>query len=202
MKNGLAVIAFMVTALAMGFALAQVTTLPPSTIQPNITTGFSQIPTYAASVTSLVNVSDSDIICVTGSDTKLIRVHGFCASARSDADTVVNISVVLRSSLNTGGGLASVPIVKMDPLNDTATAVVQSFTSAPTYGTALGSIRSKKIGLSAKGSQTSVCEGAFTFPMNWGQPIVLRSATDAACFHASAAGAGGSWSATVEFTEE
>lgn len=183
-------------------AQSDVVTQQPSTIQPSLVTGLTQVPTYSASITNHGNVAASDIYCVTGSDTKLVKVTGFCVSAEANSAIIADLTIVLRSTLNTGGGLASVPVVKMDQLNPTPTAVVQSFTSAPTAGTAIGTVRSIKMLLEGSGSSGRSCQGTLFFPRNWGQPITLRGSTQAACVNSSALGAGGNWSITHEHTEE
>lgn len=185
-----------------GAVVAQVTTQPPSTIQPTVITGLSQVPTYSGAVVSLANTGGSDIYCVTGSDTKLVKITGFSVSPHADGSGIVAVTVVLRSTLNTGGGLASVPIVKMDQLNPAPTAVVNSFTSAPTYGTAIGTIRSIIISMEGTGATGRAGIAPTEFPFTWGQPIVLRGSTQEACIHSESIGAGGHWEINHDHTEE
>lgn len=195
-----------VLAVIMGawatIVIADVVIQLPSTIQPNLMTGLTQIPTYSAAVTDLANVADSDIYCVTGSDTKLVKVTGFCVSVEATSAIIADLTIVLRSEANSGGGLASVPVVKMDQLNPDATATVQSFTSAPTLGAAVGVVRSIKMHLDGTGSAGRSCQGTLYFPRNWGQPITLRGSSQSVCVHSSAVGAGGNWNVTHEHTEE
>lgn len=203
MKPRYAIALALVPLLVLGGAVvAQVTTQPPSTIQPTIVSGLSQVPTYSGAVVSLANTGASDIYCVTGSDTKLVKVTGFSISPHADNAGIVAVTVVIRSTLNTGGGLASVPIVKMDQLNPAPTAVANSFTSAPTYGTEIGTIRSVIIRLEGTGATGRAGIEPTQFPWTWGQPITLRGSTQAACIHSESIGIGGHWEISHDHTEE
>lgn len=194
-------VAFVVS-LLVSAAIVVAQTSAPSTIQPSVITGSSQIPTYAGTVTALSNVAASDIYCVTGSDTKVVKVTGFCINAGADNASIINVTVVLRSALNSGGGMAEVPIVKFDQLNPAPTAKAYSFTSAPTAGAAIGTVRSYKYILEGTNQAGRTCQGATVFPRNYGQPIVLRGSTQQACINSSALGAGGNWNIVHDHTEE
>lgn len=199
MKHALAVI---FTLGLSATALAQNNTSLPSTIQPSVVTGSSQIPTYTTTVTAFANTAASDILCLTGSDSKIVKVTGLCISAEADSAGIIDATVILRSALNTGGGITAVPIVKFDQLNPTPTAKAYSFTSAPTYGTAIGTIRTYKYLLEGTNQAGRTCAGTTNFPRNWGQPIVLRGATQQVCIHSTALGSGGNWSLAIDHTEE
>ena len=132
----------------------------------------------------------------------MVKVTGICVAAEANSAVIADITLVLRSTLNSGGGLASVPIIRMDKLNPAATATVQSFTSAPTLGTAIGTTRSNKFPLTGSGSAGRSCDGMWLFPRAYGQAITLRGATQSACVHSTALGAGGEWNISHEHTEE
>lgn len=173
-----------------------------SPTRPMPVTGNNAVPTYSAAVVSLSNTSAGDLYCVTGSSSKIVRIKGIRVSAVATAAAVVDITITLRSSLSTGGGLASVPVVRMDQNNPAPTAVVNSFTTAPSAGSSIGVIRSRKIAASTQGNAALISEGLFQFSVYRDQPIVLRGAAQAACVTTTAIGSGGSWDIDHEHTEE
>jgi len=79
-------------------------TSPPSTIQPAVVTGSTQIPTYSAAVVSLSNPAASDLYCVGGSATKTVKIKGIRVSAVASAAIVGDVSIILRMAANSGGG--------------------------------------------------------------------------------------------------
>ena len=165
-------------------------------------TGITNVPTYSGAVVALANTAAGDVYCITGSVTKTVKVKGIRLTATATSAITGDASIILRSSLDTGGGLASVTAVPMDSNNAAATAVVNSFTSAPTPGTAIGTIRTKKVAASTPANSGSTSEELFQFSVYYDQTIVLRGATQAACVNVSAFGTGASFDIDHEHTEE
>lgn len=192
--------AIAVLVLAAMPAFAQISS--PSTTQPTVVTGSTQVPTYSAAVIALSNTAASDLYCVGGSATKVVKIKGIRISGVATAAIVGDVSIVLRSAANSGGGAAPLALVAMDQLNPAATATVTTFTSAPTLGTAIGPIRSRKIAVSTQGNSAVISEGLFQFSVYWDQPVTLRGTREFACVHVSAFGAGASWDIDHEHTEE
>lgn len=170
-------------------------------INPLVVTGNSNIPTYSAAAT-FNNSAAGDLYCVAGSATKVVKIKGVRVSAVATSAIVVDVSLILRSSASTGGGAASVALVAMDQLNAAATGSVTRFTSAPTPGTAIGAIRSRKIAASTQGNSATTSEGLFQFSVYWDQPVTLRGTSQFLCVNTTAVGGGGSWDIDHEQTEE
>jgi len=168
---------------------------------PGIVSGNTNIATYSTAVIGLSNSSAGDVFCINGSATKVVKVKGIRVNATGGTAAVADVSVVLRSSLDTGGGLASVTMVKNDPLNAPATATVNSFTSNPTPGTLVGAVRSMKMAVGTQGNTATSSEGLFQFTVYWDQPMTLRAATSQLCV-ATTAISTGSWDIDAEMTEE
>ena len=195
--------------LFSGPAFSQGGTLPPvqmivgaaplSTSNPMPTREVVTDPqTYGAAVIDLANTEASDIYCITGSATKTIKVHKINVSAIATTPIIQDVYIVLRSTLDTGGGLSSVSVIKMDQNNNAATAVVNSFTSAPTAGTSIGTVRSRKLAVGDQGQTRASDLAQFVFD----NPIVLRGAAQAACVHVESFGSGSSFDVDHQHTEE
>lgn len=177
--------------------------IPVTTSNPLPISGVSSIATYSAAVISLANTGAGDIYCINASATKTVKIKGIRVSAIATASIVGDISITLRSTLDTNGGLASVAVVAMDQTNPIGTATVNSFTSTPTTGTSIGVIRSRKIAVSTAGNAATTSEGLFQFSVYYDQPIVLqKGSTQQACVTTSAFGAGATWDIDHEHTEE
>lgn len=100
--------------------------------------------TYSASVTGLVGVA-GDILVINPSAAalssgaqpqKIIRITQITFSGTATAASDLALSVIMRSTADTAGTVvASTPL---DSRDGPATAVVQSYTAAPTPGTQIG----------------------------------------------------------------
>jgi hypothetical protein len=73
------------------------------------------------------------------------------------------------------------------------------FPTAPTPGTAIGTVRTRYINIPGN-AQSGASEGLFQFSVYWDQPQVLRGSTQGVCVNAASAGA--SWAIDAEWTEE
>lgn len=182
--------------------LAQILGSPVSEFNPIYIAPFSGQQTYSSAVLNQAYTVSGDIYCIIGSATKIVKIKGIRISAVATAGIVGDVSLIIRSSLNTGGGLASVPIIAHDSNNSIATASVNSFTSAPTTGTPVGVIRTKKLAVGTSGNSAITTEGLFQFSVYWDQPIVIRNSNRALCVNVSAFGAGAFFNIDHEHTEE
>lgn len=169
---------------------------------PCSVTGSTAVPSYSAAAHNFGNSSTGDILCVTGSATKAVRVKQIRASAIASAAVNSSLSVSVRSSLNTGGTPTTLTAVPNDSQNSTATAVVTAYATAPTAGTLVGRVRAQKLSIPTTSATAFAPNPAvFSFANNWDQPIVLRGATQALCLDVDST-AGGNWELDVEWTEE
>lgn len=105
----------------------------------------SVVPTYhAVGVAIAVGTAPTDVACITGSATKVIRLKKIRLSGT--AGTAINISVYLTKHIvaNTGGtaatGTALPTAYPMDSTNPTATATLQAYTANPTIADAASTV--------------------------------------------------------------
>lgn len=153
---------------------------------------------YSASVSGLVGVA-GDILIINGSATKTVRVTRMSFGGTATAAADMDVTLIKRSSANSAGtGVAATP---HDSANAAATAVVQSYTAAPTPGAAVGTpVRSAK----------SFIATATTAPFiqNWDfgngpkQGVVLRGVAQGLAMNVSATQIGALYDLDLEWTEE
>lgn len=201
--------AFLIGAAACFWAFGQLTSTKAdaqgSPTVPLPVTGITAVPTYSGAVVGLANTGAGDIYCVTGAPTasgKIVRVKGFRVSAVATAGIDVDINVILRSTLDTGGTSANVPLVAHDQTNPTASGTATSYSVAPTPGTAIGTVRTQKDAVGTPGNTVNTALALFQFSVYYGQALTLRLPTQAACVNVSAGGAGSLWDVDHEHSEE
>ncbi len=166
---------------------------------PMAVTTNNVLSTYAGSK-NFANSSAGDAYCLYGSSTKTVLVKRVRVSAVASAIAVSNIELVLRSTLNTGGGLTSITATPMDAANPTSTASPMYFTSAPTQGTLVGVVRDRYLTISQTATNVvSVSEGLFVFDRD--QMVTLRGPSQGLCVIVPAT-AGGNWSIVSEWIEQ
>lgn len=166
---------------------------------PLVVTGNSNVPTYSVSK-SFSNSSAGDLFCVYGSSTKTVKVKGIRVTGISASGATAEISIVRRSTLNTGGGITSITAAPSDSTNAATTASALYFTTAPTPGTLVGNVRDRYINLPTTSGGT-ISEGLFQFTPYWDQPQVLRGASEGICVAATST-AGGQWAIDAEYSEQ
>lgn len=132
------------------------------------------IPTYAATAIGLVTAaSATDIFTITGSATKIIKVHKITITATRTTSTTTDIQLVKRSTANSGGTSTNPTRVPNDSLNPSATATINAYTANPTTGTLVGSFRAEKEFINVAGTGPSDRIGWLTDVLAI-QPWVLR----------------------------
>lgn len=131
---------------------------------------------YAAATGGFaIAASATDVFRILGSNSKTVRVKKLVVSGRttSGSPVAVVISLIKRSTANTGGTSVASTLVPMDSNNSAATASVNRYTANPTLGTEVGRIAShsitfQRVGLSPLGQLVYEFE----------TPIVLRGSTE------------------------
>lgn len=105
----------------------------------------SVVPTYhAVGVAIAIGTAPTDVSCITGSATKVIRLKKVRLSGT--AGTAINISVYLTKHIvaNTGGtpatGTALPTAYPMDSTNPTVSATLQAYTANPTIADAASTV--------------------------------------------------------------
>jgi hypothetical protein len=135
--------------------------------------------TYSAAATFVSATAPTDIFLVTGSATKIIRIHKvkITATTTSGSAIKVNFQLLKRSTANVGGVVVVDTSVQHDSLDAAATAVVRHYTANPTtLGTLAGIIRADSNSV----SPTGVGGGAIEWVFNEAafKPIVLRGVNE------------------------
>lgn len=100
------------------------------------------IPTYmAATATFTPAASPTDVFNITGSSTKTVKVlRIIVCGTQTTTGNVGTISVIKRSTANSGGTAVSATAVPTDSNFGAATASVRHYTANPTVGTAVGTV--------------------------------------------------------------
>jgi hypothetical protein len=173
---------------------------PVGTNTPLPVTGSSNVATYSASI-SFANTGTGDLYCVYGSATKTVKVKGIRVTGIGTTSAVLTVmNIIRRSTLDSGGGLTAITVTPSDSLNSATTASAMYFTSTPTAGTTVGTVRSRYMTFSGTTSPVSGSEGLFQFTPYWDQPQVLRGVNQGLCVAAVSASA--SWAIDSEWSEE
>jgi hypothetical protein len=160
--------------------------------------------TYSAAISSLTPpATPTDMIVISGSATKTIRVTKVELSITQTVSGTNTFFVILRSSADSGGTSSTITNVSHDSSNAGATAVVKSYTANPTLGTVIGTVRATKIFTPIPGTLTTPYIFDFT---NDGidQGIVLRGTAQqlALNFNGAALPSGLSITCNIDWSEE
>lgn len=161
--------------------------------------------TYRASITGLAPVaSATDLFTIYGSATNVVRVKWVKCSGISTANANYLVSLVKRSTADSGGSSTAPTLVPMDSSDSAATAVVAAYTGNPTTGSAVGTIDTGSL-ITNTLATTSIEPSPLVF--NSGadneEEFTLRSATEGLAINGrgASASAGAALDCTVEFTE-
>lgn len=160
--------------------------------------------TYAISVRGLVPATNaSDIVEFCGSATKTVRITKISVGGRATSAASVDLTLVKRSTANSGGTATNPTRVPYDASAGAASATVSAYTANPTLGTAVGSISTKQLFL---GNLTTGAPGAdaqWTFGDRPATAVILRAAAQCLgiSFNSGTA-SGGLLDAELEWTEE
>lgn len=150
-------------------------------------------PSYAATSVGLVPASAAtDIACITGSATKVVRVQYVAISGT--ATSLINVPVIITKhvSANTGGTAATsnaLPVpYSLDPSNAAATATTTAWTANPTIAdSAPGFVDSNVVSFTATGTIAATGGVKFDFSeRNFMQAPILRSAAQQVCVNLQA----------------
>lgn len=143
--------------------------------------GFSGVAAFA------INAGVSaDLAWIRGSATKTIKVYKVVCSGSGSTAQQATLSIIKRSTANTGGTAVTVTAAPFDSLHAAATAVVQRYTADPTEGTAVGTIAAQRKLFPLAGSG-SVARESVEFDLSGDiAPVVLRGVNESLALNLSA----------------
>jgi len=161
--------------------------------------------TYSAAFIALVPAATpTDILTITGSATKTIRVTRIALNISTTAGSgiALNGNLVTRSAANTGGTSTTAVNVPHDSANAAGTATVRGYTVNPTVlGTAVGPIRAQRFSATTAG--TNQDDMLWEFGNRPAQCIVLRGTSQMLALNLSSTTVtGGVADCSIEWTEE
>jgi hypothetical protein len=155
-------------------------------------------PTFSAGVVAAAGVV-GDTLVLTGSASRTIRVTRIAITGNATVAADLDITLVKRSAIDTGGTSSAVTIAAHDS-SDTATATLALYTVAPTAGTSAGIIRAAKVFASTPATAPVIQQ--WTFGDGPKRALVLRGITQQLAIAFSAVLTGGSFNIDIEWTEE
>lgn len=146
------------------------------------------LPTYYSSGAGYTAyATPTDMLTLSGSDTKVIRIYNMRMQVHTTAAALQSIQVIKRSTANSGGTSSTPSIFPVDSGLPAATGVVRLYTAAPAgLGTAVGT--GYNFVLSA--TPTSVpglVQSGSPFPIHFADsfptPIILRGSNESLCLN-------------------
>ena len=150
----------------------------------NIRDTDAAVPSYDAAVVGLVPAAAAtDIACLTAGSTKTLYVSHISASGTATAATVVDIVLVRRSTVDTGGTSAAATVVPRVSTSAAGTGVLTTWTVNPAaLGTLVGNVDASKLTLvtTAATQPYTIDNGVITT-----QPYTI-SGTQALCINYNA----------------
>jgi hypothetical protein len=133
--------------------------------------------TYGAGSSNIVIAAlPTDIWQITGSATKTIRVTRLILSGTTTSGTPisVNMTLVKRSALNTGGTSTVAANIPYDSTSPAGTATVRHYTVNPTaLGTSVGNVRANRLTFQNTGTNGGTLNIEFE-----NSPVILRGANE------------------------
>lgn len=101
--------------------------------------------TYCASGAFTPPATPTDLVTIFGSASKTVKVQSFKIGTTNTAAGSQIFVLSKRSAVTTGGTPIAATAIPVDSGDAAATAMVNHYTAAPTAGTALGTIVTKKV---------------------------------------------------------
>lgn len=105
---------------------------------------YQKIPTFAASMTFTPPATPTDMVVLSGSATKTIRVISFKITTTNTAAGSQQFNLLKRSTAASGGTLITAISTPLDS-NNTATAVCGHYTANPTMGVTVGTLATMRV---------------------------------------------------------
>lgn len=145
---------------------------------------------YAASYTFTAAAAATDVFTIAGSSTKKITVwHASVTGTQTTASNVA-VSILKRSTANSGGTSAAVTMVPIDSAFPAPTATVLAYTANPTTGTLVGTLQNDIVYIPDATTPKAAESRGFITPA--GIPVaMLNGAGESLCINLNGATIGG-----------
>lgn len=196
---------------AASVALAQ-NTVPQVGVISNVANSVYKATYSSATVALPPAASATDIACIAGSATKVIKVQKITASGSAGTLITVPVYLALRTAVNTGGTAATTTadwannIAKNDTSNPANTAVLIAYAANPTItDSAPKYVRAGNLTVPVTSAGTSTVPLVWDFgdPLGGSQPLTLRGAAAQACINLGGTSiSSGLLSLSITWTEE
>lgn len=167
--------------------------------------------TFSASGTFTPAATPTDLVVISGSATKTVRVISMCIGTTNTAAGSQQFLLIKRGAADTGGTPVTATVVPLDS-NNTATAAVIHYTANPTINNTVGTINTIRVGTPAAIPATwaGITDKAKVELLDWmsnsilDQPVTLRGTAQqlAINFNGVALVAGQTHTYTVVWMEE
>jgi hypothetical protein len=158
-------------------------------------------PVYAAAAVNItMSTSPTDVLTITGSSTKTVKVQRVVFTANQTTGAARDVMLIKRSTSNSGGTSVTLTKVPLDSNSAAATAVCKSYTANPTLGSTVGTVRSRKTYV---GTLTGSGSNSDEFIVEFMVPLVLRGTGESLCVNLNGVStSGGVFTGSFEWSEE
>jgi hypothetical protein len=163
---------------------------------------------YRASYSGFISnfvpaATPTDIFAIRCSGARLIRLKSLVLTGTATAASNIIVSLVKRSTLNTGGTPTAVVPVQADTGDDATTATIETYAANPTLGNLIGIMHGSRLNL-APAANGSIDRVAMQYSWLNEKPPLLVAATEQLAINLGGAAwpAGGALDIDFVFTEE
>lgn len=132
----------------------------------------------AATIGITVAALATDVLTITGSATKTIRIQKIEISGIQTTAASINILLIKRSTANTGGITQNHSKVPNDSASVASSVTLQSYTANPIVGTVVGNVKAEKIFVPATSTVGYSAKTTWQFGDDFVQAIVLRGVAE------------------------
>lgn len=160
------------------------------------------VPTYAISAVAVTPAATpTDVVTVYGSATKTVRVKSVVVSGVATTAGSMDVSLIKRTAVNTGGTSSAPAIASFDSSDPVATSTVAQYSVNPTGLGAGVMLATKNLNMGVAGAGGTVI---FDFATRDDKALILRGAAEglAINLNGQAVPAGGKITYAVEFEED
>lgn len=160
--------------------------------------------TYAASAVITPAGSATDLLQISGSASKTVKVQSLTCTHTATAAGVNNLVALKRSAANTGGTTAAATAVGLDSTFPTPAASVVTYSANPTTGALVGNLAVRAAGASVPTGTMAAVPVVFDFGSTDRQGVVLRGTAETFALNGAAASfpTGATLQCALRWTEE